>query len=834
MSRVLHRLIEVGLKLKPTKCQFIRKEVEFLGHVITPEGLKTSQCHIDAVTKFPAPKTVTEVRQFMGLASYYRRLVKSFATVAQPLHALTRKGASFVWSVACQEAFAGLKKRLTAAPILAYPSFGHDFILETDASIQGVGAVLSQYQEDQKLHPVAFASRALNPAERNYSITDLETLAVVSSVSHFRTYLYGQRVTVYTDHAAVLQNPNTSGRHARWWTKVHSAGLQEITILYRAGKENPIADALSRNPQAPAPHQGVAEGEVQVARIDGTPPEGEDDNLTSLLQLEPTPEQPKGSVRLAQEQRQDAYLLMLIQYLEEGKLPDDSVQAKKIVAQSNQYVLCDGVLYLMDKKCARKRAAVPAQLRTELIEGVHGGPLAGHFSSNRIFHTLSRSWWWEGMYNDVRTHCKNCPQCAVATGASRPGQPPLQPIPVSRPFQIFGVDVMDLPKTERGNKHVIVFQDFLTKWPVVVPIPDQKTTRIVRILVEEIVSVFGVPEALLSDRGTNLLSYLMKDVCGLLGIEKYNTTAYHPQCNGMTERFNRTLKTMLRKHAAKYGNQWDKYLHGAVWAYRNTPHESTHEKPSFLMFGRDCRTPTEAALLPPEPIEAADVGDYRQELIMTLSNARKMAAESIQGAQVKYKRNYDCKCRVQTYQLGEWIMIYFPQEESGADRKLSRPWHGPYRVVSSSETGVTAVKVYRLDESTIQVHQSRVCRCPEAFPAGFYWYGPRRSKPGRPPKWVDQLLTNPQMGQASDAVAEDKEPEPEAGPIDLDSETSTSETTCGSMNGAKDTPAIGSQGVDQQGPLAPPVRPAYVGSRTRTRKIVPPTRLMFIRSGRAK
>ena len=121
-----------------------------------------------------------------------------------------------------------------------------------------------------------------------------------------------------------------------------------------------------------SPHQGVAEGEVQVARIDGTPPEGEDDNLTSLLQLEPTPEQPKGSVRLAQEQRQDAYLLMLIQYLEEGKLPDDSVQAKKIVAQSNQYVLCDGVLYLMDKKCARKRAVVPAQLRTELIEGVHG------------------------------------------------------------------------------------------------------------------------------------------------------------------------------------------------------------------------------------------------------------------------------------------------------------------------------------------------------------------------------------------------------------------------------------------------------------------------------
>ena len=130
---------------------------------------------------------------------------------------------------------------------------------------------------------------------------------------------------------------------------------------------------------------------------------------------------------------------------------------------------------------------------------------------------------------------------------------------------------MEFPKTERGNRCVIVFQDFLTKWPIVVPMPDQKTSRIVRILVEELIPTFGVPEALLSDLGTNLLSHLMKDVCSLLGIEKYNTTAYHPQCNGLTERFNRTLKTMLRKHAVKFGRQWDQYLHGVLWAYRTHP-----------------------------------------------------------------------------------------------------------------------------------------------------------------------------------------------------------------------------------------------------------------------
>ena len=115
---------------------------------------------------------------------------------------------------------------------------------------------------------------------------------------------------------------------------------------------------------------------------------------------------------------------------------------------------------------------------------------------------------------------------------------------------------------------------------------------------EEFIPLFGVPEALLSDRGTNLLSYLMKDICSLLGIEKLNTTAYHPQCNGMTERFNHTLKTMLRKQAATYGLQWDKYLHGVLWAYRNTPHESTLEKPSFLLFGLGCRHPTEATFMP--------------------------------------------------------------------------------------------------------------------------------------------------------------------------------------------------------------------------------------------
>ena len=325
------------------------------------------------------------------------------------------------------------------------------------------------------------------------------------------------------------------------------------------------------------------------------------------------------------------------------------------------------------------------------------------------------------------------------TGIRHSQKPLLHPIPVQYAFQIVGVDVMDLPTTERGNRHVIVFQDFLTKWPLIFPVPDQKSLRLVRLFVEELVPMFGVPEALLSDRGTNLLSYLMKDICQLLGTKKLNTTSYHPQCDGMVERLNRTLKAMLRKQAAAHGNQWDKFLPGVLWAYRNTPHEATREKPSFLLFGIDCRSPTEAAYLPTTTSPAIPVADYRQELIHSLSSARKLACQCVAEAQKRYKFQYDKHLQPIDFQLGDWVFVHFPQDETGPLRKLSRPWHGPYRVIAVDEPDVTLIKVYFSNHSPIQVHQSRVKPCPPDLPAGSYWYGSRRAGPGRPPKWTEQL-----------------------------------------------------------------------------------------------
>ena len=171
------------------------------------------------------------------------------------------------------------------------------------------------------------------------------------------------------------------------------------------------------------------------------------------------------------------------------------------------------------------------------------------------------------MFADAMHLVKNCPECAIVTGSSSTKRPPLHPIPVQRPLQVVRVDIMELPLTEAGNKYVFVFQDYLTKWPMVYPMPDQKSERIARIIVDEILTFFGVPEALLSDKGMNLLLHLMLDLCELLGVKKLSTTAYHPQCNGIAERFNQTLKSLLRKHAARFGPQWDQYLSGILWAY---------------------------------------------------------------------------------------------------------------------------------------------------------------------------------------------------------------------------------------------------------------------------
>ena len=221
------------------------------------------------------------------------------------------------------------------------------------------------------------------------------------------------------------------------------------------------------------------------------------------------------------------------------------------------------------------------------------------------------------------------------------------------------------------------------------------------------------------------------DICSFLVIEKLNTTAYHPRYDGLTERFK-----LLRKQAVKFGRQWDLHILAVLWAYRNVPHTSTGEKPSYLLFGFYLRSPTDAALYPESSADPVDVSDYK--VVTSLSQAQELATSVMKKAQKRYKKYYHRYCKSFKYKADDWILIRFPA--TGKQRKLSKPWYGAYRIVYMTETGVTAVKVHRPGDGTIAIHASRVAKCPPEFPAGSYWYGGKRSGPGRPSCWVDELI----------------------------------------------------------------------------------------------
>ena len=415
LQKVLSRLKSVNLKLKPSKCQFMRKKVDYLGHVITCNGLRPIARITEVILNFQRPDDIGAMRRFLGLASYYRRFIPGFAKNANPLHGFTTKNAPFNWMLKCETAFTTLKSKLITPPVLAYPNFEKDFTLETDASILGLGAVLAQLQEDSKSHSVAYASRALNRSEKNYSITELETLAVVWAITHFRAHLYGNNVKVVTNHSAVksiLETPNPTGKHARWWTKVFGSGVRSVSIVYRAGSENAVADALSRSPHDSPPTVGIAEGDTQVASIDTIVAD-----IGSLLHAEPVT---GDSFNFSAEQRKDLDLKAIIEFLEEDKLPEDPVCARKLVAQKPQFSIVNRVLHFIDHRHDhQRRVAVPSHLRERLLREIHGGTHGGHFSSRKLYNTLLKHWWWKGMYADVLSFCKRCPDCAVVTSGHR-------------------------------------------------------------------------------------------------------------------------------------------------------------------------------------------------------------------------------------------------------------------------------------------------------------------------------------------------------------------------------------------------------------------------------
>ena len=286
----------------------------------------------------------------------------------------------------------------------------------------------------------------------------------------------------------------------------------------------------------------------------------------------------------------------------------------------------------------------------------------------------------------VRHYCRSCLVCASRKGQSRSIKPPLQPITVGGPFSKVGVDVLQLPLTLDGNQYALVFIDYLTKWVEVVALPDQKAEAIARMFVEYVVCRHGAPHELLSDRGANFLSELVAEVCKLFDVQKLNTSGYHPQTNGLCERFNSTLIQMLAKTVERFGHDWDRHLSYVLYAYRVSVQESTRESPFFLLYGRDPTLPVLEALLRERSPYVVDLDDYKTELVVGLSSAWQTAQECITDKQKHQKSMYDRSAKEPNLEVGQRVMVHMPSEVQGKTWKFARPFHGPFRVLSLTPT----------------------------------------------------------------------------------------------------------------------------------------------------
>ena len=668
LRKVLDRLQEAGLRLKPSKCHIARRQVEYLGYVVSEQGITTDPRKIEAVKAISVPSNLKGLRSFLGMASYYRRFIPNFSAVAHPLFALTRKDVEFLWTPTCQQAFETLKRLLTEAPLLAFPNFSADFMLETDASGVGLGAVLAQKQEDGLTRPIAFASRTLQKHEANYGITELEALGVVWAVRHFWHYLYGHRCDVFTDHEALkslLNTPQPSGKLARWGMASQEL---DIHIHYRPGKKNANADCLSRYPN------------IFLSTPDSSTP----GVVIAALQEALQPAK-GGDSSIGERQCADQELAPIFQYLETGNLPEDKRRAREIALTHSQFEILDGVLYHLESD-KTLRLIPPTSDRRKIFDEAHSRVFGAHLREAKLHSQLAKHYWWPRMRSDITAWCRACLTCATHH-VGRAVKPPLTPIPVSGPFDRVGVDVIQFTKSYQGNQYAVVFVDYLTKWPEVFAVPDQTSLTIARLLVERLVSRHGVPRELLSDRGAAFLSKLMHEVYNLMGIHKANTTAYHPQTDGLVERFNRTLISMLAKTVEKSGRDWDVQLPYVLFAYRTSLQESTRESPFYLLYGRDPQLPTEEALSPRQSRDLVNLDDYKSQLSIGLSSAWSLAQTQVRKAQQRQKHFHDRHARDPKFVLGERVFVYMPSAKQGKAHKFARPFRGPYRILQLYDNG---------------------------------------------------------------------------------------------------------------------------------------------------
>ena len=530
VTQVLKRLLENQLYVKAEKSVFHADTVSFLGFIVAPGRVQMDPAKVSAVAEWPTPDSCKKVQQFLGFANFHRRFVRGFSAIAAPLHALTSTQVPFCWSPEANKAFLDLKHRFTTAPSLTLPDPRRQFVVEVDASNDGVGAVLSQRSEkDGKMHPCAFLSRRLSRAERNYDVGNRELLAVKLALEEWRHWLEGaeQPFIVWTDHKNlefIRKAKRLNSRQARWALFFNRFSF---SLSYRPGSRNVKPDVLSR-----------------------------------LFEPEPKTKQT------------------------EPILPLNCVVGAVTWPIENEVKQANGVSPSR-RGCPDSRLFVPSELRPQVIHWEHTSLLSCHPGVKRTIYVISRRFWWPAMESEVREYIEACSVCACNKTSSQARTGLLQPLPIpSRPWSHISMDFVTGLPVSQGNTTVLTVVDRFSKMAKFIALPKLPSAKeTAEVMMNTVFRVHGFPKDIVSDRGPQFVSRFWREFCRLIGARASLTSGYHPEANGQTERLNQQLETGLRCVVHQNPSTWSQHLVWVEYAHNSLPTSATGLSPFHCALG---------------------------------------------------------------------------------------------------------------------------------------------------------------------------------------------------------------------------------------------------------
>ena len=686
VKQVLQKLREAGLQADIKKCEFLVQETQFLGLIVSTEGIRMDPAKIATILEWLPPKNVTDVQAFLGFCNFYRRFIRGYSEIMKPLTRLTRKDQIFYWDDACEKAFELLKKTVTEAPILRHFDRNKTSYVETDASDYVASGVLSQMDEDNVLHPVAFFSRKLSPAECNYEIYDKELLAIIQCFEAWRPELEGTDlpIQVLSDHKNLeyfMTTKKLTRRQARW---AEFLANYNFKIVYRPGKQNGKADALTRRP-GDRP-EGNLEDDRQKHQMQTLLPSSRFD--LTLAPIEEGEGQPwEERVRTAQQE--DDLCIQTLQKLKAGERTSTQVA----LAYCNER---DGLLEYKNK------VWVPKTIQVQLITEIHAKPATGHPGIGKTLQLLQRQYYWPCMEKTVKQYILNCHICRRTKPARDTYNGLLQPLPIpQQPWKDISMDfVTGLPVSE-GNNAILVVACRLSKQRHYIPCyaSEEGTTAeaTAQLLLRHVWKHHGLPSTIVSDRGPQFIAQVWKDICAKLQIQTKLSTAFHPETDGQTERLNAEMERYLRAYIDYLQSDWTVYLCMAEFAANALPSSATQVSPFFANQGFEPRMSFDLARTneASENKEPKDIAQHMKQIWELLQDQLAVSQARMEESANRHRKPPP------RYQVGDkvWLSTRNIQTQRPS-RKLDYKQVGPFKILE--RIGATS---YKLElPSSMKIH----------------------------------------------------------------------------------------------------------------------------------